>query len=251
MGVVAAKAASSRARSSASRAKAKRRALSARCSLSVMRAPTMTAATAGWSRTQRVATLERETPCLRAISGRRGEDALEGVPAAGGVDEAAVLGAAPVGHLARARGRRASARRGSRRRGCRRRGGARRCGRRTRSSGPAARRSRSEKETWLLASGMPSASASARWAASKLVTPMAAISPSLRRRASSCRASSQAGCSKLHQWNCSRSMRGDAEAGEAFLDAGAHHLGGHRAGLGAPFGRARGRLCRGRGGGRR
>ena len=66
IGVVAAKAASSRAWSSASSAKPKSLRLSSRCSLSPSRAPMIAAATASCSSTQRVATLEIETPCLLA-----------------------------------------------------------------------------------------------------------------------------------------------------------------------------------------
>jgi hypothetical protein len=66
--VVEANAASSRAWSSASSLKAKSFRLSIRCSLSPSLAPTMTAATADFSSTQRVATLATETLCLRAMA---------------------------------------------------------------------------------------------------------------------------------------------------------------------------------------
>ena len=88
----------------------------------------------------------------------------------------------------------------------------------------------------MLASGMPSASASARWAASKLVTPIAPISPSSRSRVISCRASSQAGCSKLHQWNCRRSTCSTPSRSSRSWTPGAHDLRRHRPGLRAPFG---------------
>ena len=103
-------------------------------------------------------------------------------------------------------------------------------------SGPAARRSRREKETWLLARGMPSASASARWAASKLVTPMAPISPSPAQAGELVQGVEPGRVLEAPPVELQEVEAGDAEAGEAFLDAGAHHLGGHRAGLGAPFG---------------
>ena len=83
---------------------------------------------------------------------------------------------------------------------------------------------------------MPSAIASARWPASKLVTPIAPISPSSRRRCISCRASSQAGCSKVHQWNCKQIDLVDAEPGKPLLDAATHDVGRHRPRLRAPFG---------------
>ena len=59
------------------------------------------AATASCSSTQRVATLEIETPCFAAIVPAAPQNALEGLPAAGSVDEALVFGAAPVGDVGR------------------------------------------------------------------------------------------------------------------------------------------------------
>ena len=134
------------------------------------------------------------------------QHALEDVPAAGRIDEALVLGAAPVGDRRSARAGPAICSTGSRRTACRRRAASRPSPGRAPTGRPAARRSTSENETWLVATGTPSASASARWAASKLVTPIAPISPSSFSRAISCNASSQAGCSNVHQWNCSRSI---------------------------------------------
>ena len=62
----------------ASSAKEKRRRLSARCSRSPSRAPTITAATACCSRTQRVATLAIDTPCFFATS--RGRARIPAAP---------------------------------------------------------------------------------------------------------------------------------------------------------------------------
>ena len=128
-----------------------------RCSRSPRRAPTMTAATAGCSSTQRVATLAMETPCFAAISAHAARMALEHLPAADPVDEALVLHRAPVGEVARRRLRLAEPFLAQQPAGERAVGQKLRCPRRdrTRSCSPAARRSSSEKQTWLVATGMP------------------------------------------------------------------------------------------------
>lgn len=68
-------------------------------------------------------------------------------------------------------------------------------------------RATSETETRLVDRDRPSASARAKCAESKVVTPMSPISPSRRSRTSSCTASSQVGWSNRHQWNGRRSTR--------------------------------------------
>ncbi len=80
-------------RSSASRARPKRRRLSAMCSAWPRRAPMMTPPTEGSSSTTREATFAMVTPCLRATRLRRAEHRLAGRPPSGGANEA------PVFHL--------------------------------------------------------------------------------------------------------------------------------------------------------
>ena len=64
-----------------------------------------------------------------------------------------------------------------------------------------------------------------RWSVSKLVTPIwrdHALVPAVAPAPASRR--DRPGCSKVHQWNCIRSMRFDAKPLQAALDAGAHDV---------------------------
>ena len=72
---------------------------------------------------------------------------------------------------------------------------------------PCARRSISEHDTWFDTSGTPLARAMRKCAVSKLVTPIAPMSPSTRRSARCPSASSHDESLNRHAWNCSSSTR--------------------------------------------
>ena len=71
---------------------------------------------------------------------------------------------------------------------------------------PAARRSRSEKEIWFETISTPCFTRTRRWAVSKFVTPRWRISPSRGARRAPSSRRDRPRCSKLHQWNCRRSI---------------------------------------------
>ena len=142
-----------------------------------------------------------------------------GLPAAGGIDEALVFRAAPVGHRSRlglaepALRQEAAAERAIGEQLHAAFAAERPTARRRRGGRPA----RTTPGWWR--SGCRRRAPARRCAASKLVRPIAPIRPSSRSRFSSCRASSQAGCSKVHQWNCSRSTCSTPSRSQPLLDA--------------------------------
>ena len=207
----------------------------------------MTAATAGCSSTQRVATFAIETPCLPRDRGERAQNVLQHVPAADLVDEALVFHLAPVGDVAGRRLRPAEPFLGEQAAGERAVGEELEpLARQNALMSSAARRSSSEKQTWLVAIRNARASRAARrWSVSKLVTPRWPISPSslqlgelahARRDRRDARRSTS-GTAAGRSWSvCSRV--------EARSTAARTRLGRHRAGRRAPFGEDRRRASR-------